>query len=105
MGTGGMWVLLRWKVRDGYRLIGQGHPLGSPLDEAMSQPLLIVAFGKVRAVMSPAAFLPGEGAGDDGFRDVEKTLEFEGLYELRVKYLPFVLHRDRGGAMAECREC
>ena len=71
----------------------------------MSQPLLIVAFGEVRPIMGSAAFLSGEGTRDDGLRDIEKGLEFEGLYEFRVEYLPFVLHRDRGGVMAERREC
>ena len=54
--------------------------------------------------MGSATFLPGEGAGDDSLRDIEKGLEFEGLHEIRIKYPPFVLYRDEGGAMGQCRE-
>ena len=58
--------------------------------------------------MGPSAFLPGEGAGDDGLRDIEKGLELENLQEIRIKHTPFVLHRDEGGATSQrrkCREC
>ena len=50
--------------------------------------MLIIAGWEVRPVMSPAAFLPGEGAGDDGLRDIEKGLELEGLHEIRIKHPP-----------------
>ena len=71
----------------------------------MCQPMLIIADREIRPVMGPAAFLPGEGAGDDGLRDIEKGLELEGLHEIRIKHPPFVLHRDGGGAMGQCSEC
>ena len=59
------------------------------------QPMPIIAGREVRPVMGPAAFLPGEGAGDDGFRDIEQGLELEGLHEIGIKHPPFVLHRRR----------
>jgi len=55
--------------------------------------------------MSPAAFLPGEGAGDNGFRNIQKGLELEGLDEIRIKHLAFILHHDRRGTMGQYREC
>jgi hypothetical protein len=66
--------------------------------------MLIIADREVRPVMGPAAFLPGEGAGDDGLRDIEQGLKLEGLHEIRIKYPPFVLHHDGGSAMGQCRE-
>ena len=50
--------------------------------------MLIIADREVRPVMSPAAFLPGEGAGNDGLRDIEKGLELEDLQELRINTRP-----------------
>jgi hypothetical protein len=41
--------------------------------------MLIIADREVRSVMGSAAFLPGEGTGDNGLRDIEKGLELEGL--------------------------
>jgi hypothetical protein len=55
--------------------------------------------------MGPPAFLPGEGAGDNGFAYIEKGLKFEGLHEIRIKHPPFVLHHDRGGTMDQRSEC
>ena len=60
------------KARDGHRLIGQGRTLWGPSDEAVCQPMLIIADREVRPVMGSTAFLPGEGAGDNGLRDIEK---------------------------------
>jgi hypothetical protein len=54
--------------------------------------------------MSPTAFLPGEGADDDSLRHIEKGLELEGLHEIRIKHLPFVLYRHRDGTMGQCSE-
>ena len=65
----------------------------------MSQPMLIIADRIVRSVVSPAAFLPGDGTGDDGFRDIEEGLEFECLHEIGIKHPPFVLYRNGRGAM------
>lgn len=70
----------------------------------MLEPVNIVTLCEVRPVMSPAAFLPGEGADDDGLCDIEKRLEFEGLYEIRIKHLSFVLHHDGGGTMGQFGE-
>jgi hypothetical protein len=61
--------------------------------------MLIVSDREVRPVMGPAAFLPGEGAGDNGFRDIEQGLELEGLHEIGIKHPPFVLYRNGRGAM------
>lgn len=58
--------------------------------------------------MGPSAFLSGEGAGDDGLRDIEKGLEFENLQEIRIKHAPFILYRDEVSAtnqLCKCREC
>jgi hypothetical protein len=51
-----------------------------------------------------STFLPRQRAYDDGFRDIEKALEFEGLYEISIEYLSLILHRDSRGAMGQCRE-
>ena len=61
--------------------------------------MLIIADREVRPVMGPAAFPPGEGAGDNGFRDIEQGLELEGLHEIGIKHSPFVLYRNGRGAM------
>jgi hypothetical protein len=55
--------------------------------------------------MGPAAFFPGEGAGDNGLRDIEKGPEFEGLHEIGIKHQPFVLYNDGGGTMGQCSDC
>ena len=60
----------------------------------MLEPVNIVTLCEVRPVMGSTAFSPGEGAGDNSLRNVEKGLEFEGLHEIRIKDLPFVLHRN-----------
>jgi hypothetical protein len=70
----------------------------------MFEPLGIVSLRKVRSVMGPTAFLPGEGADDNGLCDIEKGLELEGLHEIRIEHPPLVLHHDRGGAMDQSRE-
>jgi hypothetical protein len=67
--------------------------------------MLIIADREVRPVMSPAAFLPGEGAGDDGLRDIEKGLELESLQQIRIKHPPFILYRNGRGSMGQCSEC
>ena len=66
--------------------------------------MLIITDRKIRPVMGPAAFRPGEGAGHDALRDIDKGLELEGLHEIRIKHPPFVLHRDGGGAKGQCSE-
>ena len=64
----------------------------------------IIADREVRPVMGSAAFLPVEGAGDDGLCNIEERPELEGLHEICIKYPPFVLHRHGGRAMGQCRE-
>jgi len=71
----------------------------------MFKPLGIISLLEILPVMGSAAFLPGEGAGDDGLRDIEEGLELEGLYEIRIKHPPFVLHCDGNGAMDQGSEC
>ena len=71
----------------------------------MFEPVDIVTLRKVRPVMSPATFLSGESTGDNSLRNIEKGLELEGLHEIRIKYPPFVLHRDGRGALGQCSEC
>ena len=67
--------------------------------------MLIIAAREVRPVMGPAAFLPGEGADDDGLRDIEQGLELEDLHEIRIKHPPFILQRHGRGSMGQCSEC
>ena len=67
--------------------------------------MLIVSGWVVRPVMGPTTFLPSEGAGDDGLRDIEEGLELERLHEVRVKHPPFVLHGDGSGTMDQSNEC
>ena len=67
--------------------------------------MLIIADREVRPVMGPAAFLPGEGAGDDGLRDIEQGLELEDLHEIRIKHPPFILYHNGPGSMGQCGEC
>ena len=55
--------------------------------------------------MGAAAFLSCEGAGDDGLSDIKKRQELEGLHKIRVKYPPFVLHRDGSSTVGQCLEC
>ena len=50
--------------------------------------MLIIASRVVGPVMGSAAFLPGEGAGDNGLRDIEKGLELKGLHEIGIKHPP-----------------
>src|SRR5207244_9618676 len=91
--------LFRRKARDGHRLIAQGNTLGSPSDEAVCQPMLIIAAREVRPVMGPSAFLSGEGADNDGLRDIEQGLELEDLHEISIKYPPFILYSHGRGSM------
>jgi hypothetical protein len=67
--------------------------------------MLIIADREVRPVMGPAAFPPGEGAGDNGFRDIEQGLELEDLHEIRIKHPPFILYHNGPGSMGQCSEC
>jgi hypothetical protein len=67
--------------------------------------MLIIADREVRPVMSPAAFLPGEGADNDGLRDIEQGLELEDLHKIRIKHPPFILYHNGHGSMGQCSEC
>lgn len=70
----------------------------------MFDPVNIVTLGEIRPIMGATAFLPGEGADHNGLCDIEKALEFEGLYEVCIKHQSFVLNRDGSGTMGQCRE-
>jgi hypothetical protein len=70
----------------------------------MLEPVNIVTLCEVRPVMGATAFRPGEGTDDDGLRDIEKRPELEGLHEIRIKHLSFVLHHDGSGTMGQCSE-
>lgn len=70
----------------------------------MLEPMVIVSLGEVRPVMGSAAFLPGEGADHYSLCNIKERLELEGLHKLRIKYTPFILHRDGSRAMGQCRE-
>ena len=97
-------ILFGWETSDRNWLVSQDRPLGGSPGYTVLEPLGIVPLREIRPVMGPAAFLPGEGAGDDGFCDIEERLQLEGLHEIGIKYPPFVLHRDGRGAMGQCRE-
>ena len=51
--------------------------------------------------MGSPTFLSSQCADNDSFRDVKKRLKLEGLHEISVEYLSFVLHRDSGSAMGQ----
>src|SRR5215813_13199223 len=66
--------------------------------------MLIIAGREVRSIVGSSTFLPRQCAYNDGFRDIEKGLEFEGLYEISIENLSLILHRNSRGAMGQCRE-
>lgn len=97
-----MWVLLRLKSRNCDRGILQNRSVRCSRRQGMLKPAGIVPLRKVRTIVGPTAFRPGECTGDDGFGDIKEGLELKGLHEFRIKHEPFILHGHGGGALGQC---
>ena len=58
---------------------------GRLADDSVLEPVLVVSFGEIGAIMRATALLPRQGARDEGFRAIEHRAELQRFREIGVE--------------------
>src|SRR5262249_14914606 len=94
--------LLRLPLRHGDRLPVEARRTILPGDERVPEEVLVVALREVvRTRVRAAALLPGQAGDDHALGELEEESELEGLRQVGVEDLAFVLDDDALVALAE----
>lgn len=87
----------RGEAGNGDRGIGQLGAVGVPVADGVAKPGCVVSCREVGSIVGSPALFPSQGAGDDGLRNLQQTLQLQRLNQVGIENLAFVLHTHVSG--------